>query len=269
VNAHRTIVALALFTGCSAATPPLRDASDAERAELLAAKARAAELEAELSARHGEVRRLESELALLRARPATARVSIRTEPAAWDEPTMEYDDTRRDTERAMPETSARVSLKLYGDRDAGEALAFQTSAPRVETQGRADARAEQAPGSERALIHYRNALTAIRGRNLEAAIPLLDLAIEHAPSVGHRIDAVYWRGEVLYLLGRHVEAEVEFASIVSAEIEHARRPASLLRLGQCRRLRGLEADAASLFDRLRAEYPSSHAAAQLRREGVL
>jgi TolA-binding protein len=261
VNAHRSIAALALFTGCSTAAPPVRDAHDAERA-ISTTRARAAELEAELATRRDEIRRLESEVALLRARPTSKHVCA-AEPTAWDEPTIEYDDTTRDTAQAP--VSSRVTLKLYGDRAEDEALGGPWHAPERRA---ADLRVEAAAGAERALIHYRNALAAIRGRDLEAAIPLLDLAIEHAPTVAYRIDAVFWRGEVLYLLGRHVEAEVEFASIVSSGVEHARRPASLLRLGQCRRLRGLEADAKSLFERLRAEYPSSHAAAQLRREGV-
>jgi TolA-binding protein len=267
-------VGLVMFAGCAATEAPPRDAHALDRAALDVANARAAELEAELAVRRSEIRRLESELALLRAearRPSS--VSITPDVSAWDEPLPEHDEgvSLASPEPTLPER--RVTLKLYGERGEQDERATPENSRWSDAHGKPEAASSaryepEQQGGHDPLSHYRDALAAIREQRLEAALAMLDHAIEMAPSVAHRIDAVYWRGEVLYLLGRHVEAEVEFASIVSTEVEHPRRPASLLRLGQCRRSRGLAAEAASIFERLRLEYPGSQAAAQLPREGV-
>jgi TolA-binding protein len=268
------IVGLVMLAGCAATEAPARDAHAIDREALDVANARAAELEAELAARRSEIRRLESEIALLRAegrRPTS--VSIVPEVSTWDEPVTEYEDVVSVASPEVTPAERRVTLKLYGERSEHEESApsdvTRWSDAHAKPEAASPTRYEPEPPGERdALSHYRAALAAIREQRLETALSMLDVAIEKAPSVAHRIDAIYWRGEVLYLLGRHVEAEVEFASIVSTELEHPRRPASLLRLGQCRRSRGLAAEAASIFERLRLEYPGSQAAAQLPREGV-
>lgn len=273
VNARHIIIGFGLLTGCAGAQAPVHDARSAEAEKIEAQRLRITELEAELAERRAEIRRLESEVALLRAARMEARIVTAppTPALEWDEPHEEEHVAPPLSERESSRSEPRVVLKLYGTEAPPAAPSYvEPPAPRhAKPEARAVPHArvtEAAPADP--LASYRSALAAIRAQKLVEALPLLELAIEEAPTLTQRIDAVYWRGEVLYLLGRHVEAEVEFASIVSAGVSHPRVPSSLLRLGQCRKARGLAAEAAAIFERLRSEYPTSEAAAQLPREGV-
>src|SRR5690606_31234262 len=179
----------------------------------------------------------------------------------WDEPVGDEhveSDTFSAATRDDAPGGARIALKLYGEpADGALGTGILVREKPLEPTPVA---APTGPGEGRASrAHYREALAAIKAKELERALPLLDLAIEHATTLSSRIDAVFWRGEVLYLLGRYAEAEVEFASIVSADVDHRRLPDCLLRLGQCQRRRGAARDAAEVFEALRARFPGSEA----------
>jgi len=289
------------FGGCASngAAPNAEALAELER-DLENERSRSRSLEAELTRRREEIQRLESALALLRAEREMRGISIgggeRGLPS-WDEPDTDEHGRKDSSWMKTPSESAngaenepRITLRLYGDRnapsEASAPLVSQVPLPPVESTTHASAArparnaasdaprasaasaAHDTPSVADADADYRRALVLIREGRLEEALRPLEAAIQSAKDVSRRFDAVYWRGEVNFLLNRFTEAEVDFASIVSLPREHSRLPGALLRLGQCMRVRGRDDAAFEYWKRLSEQFPTSSAARQVPQEAI-
>jgi tol-pal system protein YbgF len=210
------------------------------------------QLENRLSLLEAEQRQLRYELAQQKVAPAAPRETLRT---------SEHVSERE--ARPGRRSEARPVLRLYEDRrSSGEALAPvpQVSerllvAPLPATLG---APPEAAPA--RTPDAYVLAIDLVRRRDFAGALSALDAFLAERPEDERATRALFWRGEVLFAQQRYAPALAAFQSALEREPRGEKAADALLKIVLCHRRLGAPERAREALERLKTQFPQSHAA---------
>lgn len=134
-----------------------------------------------------------------------------------------------------------------------------TAAP---TSASASRRATDDP----AVREYQAALGHVASRHFEEALGALGGFLRAHPQHPYADNAMFWRGEVLYMQRDYAGAERELAEMIRRFPRGNKVPDALLRLGLCRQRQGDVEGARTYFRRVRAEHPGTVAARLASRE---
>ena len=113
---------------------------------------------------------------------------------------------------------------------------------------------------------YQAALAHVAARRFDEALAGLTSFLHAHPQHPYADNAMYWRGEVLYMRRDYAAAERELAEMVRRFPHGNKVPDALLRLGFCRQRQGDLDGARTYFRRVRAEHPGTVAARLASRE---
>ena len=113
---------------------------------------------------------------------------------------------------------------------------------------------------------YQAALNHVAARRFDEALAGLSTFLRLHPSHPYADNAMFWRGEVLYMRRDFAAAERELAEMVRRFPRGNKVPDALLRLGFCRQRQGDLEGARTYFRRVRAEHPGTVAARLASRE---
>jgi tol-pal system protein YbgF len=113
---------------------------------------------------------------------------------------------------------------------------------------------------------YQTALGHVAARRFDEALAGLTTFLRAHPQHPYADNAMYWRGEVLYMRRDYAAAERELAEMVRRFPHGNKVPDALLRLGFCRQRQGDLDGARTYFRRVRAEHPGTVAARLASRE---
>jgi tol-pal system protein YbgF len=113
---------------------------------------------------------------------------------------------------------------------------------------------------------YQAALAHVAARRFDEALAGLTGFLHAHPQHPYADNAMYWRGEVLYMRRDYAAAERELAEMVRRFPHGNKVPDALLRLGFCRQRQGDLDGARTYFRRVRAEHPGTVAARLASRE---
>lgn len=141
-------------------------------------------------------------------------------------------------------------------------------APPVAMMGAAGTTTTTAPrtADDPAVREYQAALNHVAARHFDEALAGLGTFLRLHPSHPYADNAMYWRGEVLYMRRDFAAAERELAEMVRRFPRGNKVPDALLRLGFCRQRQGDLEGARTYFRRVRAEHPGTVAARLASRE---
>lgn len=126
--------------------------------------------------------------------------------------------------------------------------------------------APRRPAEEPAVREYQAALGHVAARRFDEALAGLGAFLSSHPQHPYADNAMYWRGEVLYMRRDFAAAERELADMVRRFPQGNKVPDALLRLGFCRQRQGDLEGARSYFRRVRTEHPGTVAARLASRE---
>ncbi|MFO0712262.1 MAG: tol-pal system protein YbgF [Sandaracinus sp.] len=130
----------------------------------------------------------------------------------------------------------------------------------------ASAPAPRRPADDPAVREYQLALGHVAARRFDEALAGLTGFLRAHPQHPYADNAMYWRGEVLYMRRDYAGAERELAEMVR-RFPHGNKVAdALLRLGFCRQRQGDLEGARTYFRRVRTEHPGTVAARLASRE---
>lgn len=301
----RAILVLVLaLGGCASAPPPARtttpagDVAAREAAAQRRERERMRELQAALALAQAEARALRDEL---REQEAVARVqSTRIvherppEPIVAPPPEEEESGPRpvlrlygpapapTPSVAAIPGPPApplappppAASLRLPVDERAR--LAPDQGVPRipeapivVAPPARAEPPAPRpVPPRDDAVDAYRQALAHLSARRFDEALSGLDAFLRAYPGHAYAHNAMYWRGEIHYARRHYRRALAELTALVERYPRGNKVPEALLKIGHCHARMGDRARARQVFERLRAEHPTSVAARMVPEEDV-
>ncbi|MFN7700281.1 MAG: tol-pal system protein YbgF, partial [Deltaproteobacteria bacterium] len=113
---------------------------------------------------------------------------------------------------------------------------------------------------------YDEALALARGGRCGEAVDAFSRFLVRWPEHPHADNAMYWRGEVLYMRRDYAAAERELAEMVRRFPRGNKVPDALLRLGFCRQRQGDLEGARVYFRRVRTDHPGTVAARLASRE---
>jgi tol-pal system protein YbgF len=139
-------------------------------------------------------------------------------------------------------------------------------APPMATLGAAPATVAPRTTDDPAVREYQAALNHVAARRFDEALAGLGTFLRVHPSHPYADNAMFWRGEVLYMRRDYAAAERELAEMVRRFPRGNKVPDALLRLGFCRQRQGDLEGARTYFRRVRAEHPGTVAARLASRE---
>jgi tol-pal system protein YbgF len=119
---------------------------------------------------------------------------------------------------------------------------------------------------EPSVREYQAALAHVAARRFDEALAGLTGFLSAHPQHPYADNAMYWRGEVLYMRRDYAAAERELAEMVRRFPRGNKVPDALLRLGFCRQRQGDLEGARVYFRRVRTDHPGTVAARLASRE---
>lgn len=126
--------------------------------------------------------------------------------------------------------------------------------------------APSAPAPDPAAGEYQEALRLLSDRDVEGALRAFDAFVTEHPDHAYADNALYFRGEIHYARRAYREAIVELERLLARYPHGSRVADALLRIGTCWERLGDSARAATYFERVRREHPTSAAARMAERE---
>lgn len=209
--------------------------------------------------------------------PADAPDSLAAEQTAPPAPGQtQVTVTKKDA--ALPEVRPHA-VTASGERSMPASRQQVSRSRAVAADGKADrrspARQSPAPGATVAAPSaaldeksaYQAALALVRNGRLEEGAAQLQAQLERYPSGIYAANAEYWLGEACYSQGKYEEALQHFRNVGSRHPQHHKNADALLRAGMTLDRLGDSAGAGEAFRQVLRRFPSSGAAALIRKKG--
>lgn len=198
-----------------------------------------------------------------RPAPGQAQVTVTKKDAAL--PEVRPHAVTASGKRPMPASGQQASrsraLAADGKADR-QSPARQSPAP-----GATVAAPSAPPSAQDEKSAYQAALALVRSGRLEEGAAQLQAQLERYPSGNYAANAEYWLGEACYSQGKYGEALQHFRNVGSRHPQHHKNADALLREGMTLNKLGDSAGAGDAFRQVLQRFPSSGAAALIRKKG--
>lgn len=256
------MVGVSTLVGCSSAGvhSRARDASDVASAE------------AELTALRAELEEQSEELRTLRGQLALARAEVQELRAAQNQRQDERQGGRTKTGQGLPWLDQPVTVRTEnGEHEVlevfeQERLSTTSDVPELPAFIEEESLGAPATLSDTGVEDYKRALGLLREQKFDDALAALGAFLDVHPNHPYADNALFWRGEILYLRHDYGAALKEFQGVEKQHPWGNKLPDALYRIGQIYLKRGDRARAQAYFDKVREQFPDTAAARLALRE---
>ncbi|MDH7516344.1 MAG: tetratricopeptide repeat protein [Bacteroidota bacterium] len=237
-------------------------------ARLTALSQRTAALEQEKTALEENVRRLSARLAEAATLPVAAVTPVTSPPtaeAAAERRSAKTVETRPEgkTPEREPSTAPQGREQAQNERQALDKHPTESETePEIRRDVSPPSKSESVslvvssnPADERYLSRYQEALSHFNNRRYTRALPMFEALADTDPPNDMNDNALYWKGECLYALGRHAEAVTAFSTVIGMKGTDKKEAALMMRGNSYLKL-GRKEDAKRDFRRLVELFPN-------------